>query len=445
MLDLIASQDPAAVAVRAGDTALTYGELWQRSADVAGYLLASGVGPDSVVGLRLDRSVDFVAAVLGVWRAGAAYLPLDPEFPAERLAFMVADAGAVLILESGLELPSYDGVLPAVRGGQAAYVIYTSGSTGVPKGVVVPHAGVLNLAVQIAPKLGRVALQFASFSFDAAVIDLAGVLTVGGTLVMASAAERAEPRALAALIRAEGVTAASVVPSLLSQLDPVEVPGVGSWIVGSERVSGGLARSWSVGARVFNAYGPTEVSVLATTMDCAGDAVGDPPIGGPLGNVQVYVLDVVLNPVPVGVPGEIFIGGVGLARGYVGRPELTAERFVAGPGGSRLYRSGDVARWRADGVLEFVGRADDQVKVRGFRVEPGEVEATLRASASVADAAVVAEDGRLIAYVVPAGNESLSVEALRVWVGARLPEYMVPGVFVELAALPRNRNGKVDR
>ncbi|MEU7876336.1 amino acid adenylation domain-containing protein, partial [Dactylosporangium sp. NPDC049140] len=336
-------------------------------------------------------------------------------------------------------------MLPAVRGEQAAYVIYTSGSTGVPKGVVVPHTGVLNLAVQIAPKLGRVALQFASFSFDAAVIDLAGVLTVGGTLVMASAVERAEPRALAALIRSAGVTAASVVPSLLSQLDPGEVPGVGSWIVGSERVSGGLARSWSVGARVFNAYGPTEVSVLATTMDCAADAVGDPPIGGPLGNVQVYVLDAVLNPVPVGVPGEIFIGGVGLARGYVGRPELTAERFVAGPGGSRLYRSGDVARWRADGVLEFVGRADDQVKVRGFRVEPGEVEATLRAASSVADAVVVAEDGRLVAYVVPADGAMLVVEELRVWVGARLPEYMVPGVFVELAVLPRNRNGKVDR
>ncbi|MFD0586363.1 amino acid adenylation domain-containing protein [Dactylosporangium darangshiense] len=469
--------DPHAVAVRCGDVVLTYGELWRRSELLARQLRALGVGPESVVGLCLDRGVEFVVAILAVWRAGGAYLPLDPGYPVERLAFMVADGGASVVLGeravaaelasagvavTWLEDVPLDGTdvvaLPAVVGDQAAYVIYTSGSTGVPKGVVVAHRGLLNLAVQLGPVFGvvpgRVALQFAAFGFDAAVMDVAVVLSGGGSLVIASGVQRSEPAQLAALIRAQRVEVASVVPSLLSQLDPDEVAGVGTWVVGSERVGADLVGAWAGRSRMFNAYGPTEVSVLATTMPCGVGEVGDPPIGGPLGNVRVFVVDGLLRPVPVGVPGELLIGGAGLARGYAGRAELTAERFIADPftgDGGRLYRSGDVVRWRADGRLEFVGRADTQVKVRGFRVEPGEIEAVLREHPAVGDAVVVADgdeaDRRLVAYVVPAdaGVGVPGVEVLRGWVGARLPEFMVPAVFVDVVAFPLNPNGKVDQ
>ncbi|WP_345144635.1 amino acid adenylation domain-containing protein, partial [Dactylosporangium darangshiense] len=477
--ELIAEQvvaDPAAVAVRCGDAALTYWELWQRSERLALQLRALGVGPESVVGLCLDRGVEFVVSVLAVWRAGAAYLPLDPGYPVERLAFMAADGGASLVLgerpaAAGLaaagvavtwleELP-LDGVgavaLPAVMGGEAAYVIYTSGSTGVPKGVVVGHRGLVNLVTQLAPEFGmapgRVVLQFASFGFDAAVLDLAVTLSGGGTLVIAAGAQRSEPARLAGLIRAERVGVASVVPSLLSQLDPEQVPGVDTWVVGAERLSAGLAGMWAGRSRLVNTYGPTEATVMSTAGLTVSDGSGAaPPIGSVLGNVRVQVLDRCLRPVPVGVPGELFIGGVGLARGYAGRAELTAERFVADPfsgDGGRLYRSGDVVRWRGDGRLEFVGRADAQVKVRGFRVEPGEVEAVLREHPSVADAVVVADrdQDRLIGYLVPADAAAgvASVEELRGHLRGRLPEFMVPAAFVELASLPLNANGKVDR
>ncbi|WP_345144811.1 amino acid adenylation domain-containing protein, partial [Dactylosporangium darangshiense] len=479
--DLIAARaaaDPSAVAVRCGDAVLTYGELWRRAERLAGFLVRSGVGPESVVGLCLDRGVEFVVAVLAVWRAGGAYLPLDPGYPVERLAFMVADGGASVVLGqravaadlaaagvavTWLEDVPLDGAdavaLPAIVGDQAAYVIYTSGSTGVPKGVVVTHRGLLNLAVQLGPVFGvvpgRVVLQFAAFGFDAAVMDVAVVLSGGGSLVVASGVQRSEPARLAALIRAERVEVASVVPSLLSQLDPDEISGVGTWVVGSERVGADLVGTWAGRSRMFNAYGPTEVSVLATTMRCVADgSVVAPAIGGPLGNVRVFVVDGLLRPVPVGVPGELLIGGAGLARGYAGRAELTAERFIADPftgDGGRLYRSGDVVRWRADGRLEFVGRADTQVKVRGFRVEPGEIEAALRAHPAIDDAVVIADgdeaDRRLVAYLVPADAAAgvPGVEPLRGFLRDRLPEFMVPAVYVELASLPLNVNGKVDR
>ncbi|MFC4047952.1 condensation domain-containing protein, partial [Dactylosporangium siamense] len=384
VLDLVRRWPSDVVAVRCGDAALTYGELWSRASGVAGYLRSVGVGAESVVGLRLGRGVDMVAAVLGVWLAGAAYLPVDGDLPEQRQAFMLADAGVSVVLDEVVTAAPVDS-LP-VRPDQAAYVIYTSGSTGVPKGVVVSHAGLVNLAVQLGAALGvvpgRSVLQFASFSFDASVLDMVAVLSHGGTLVIAEAAERTDPVALQALLARNAVGAASVSPSLLGQLDPAAV-GVDTWVVGSERVSAQLVEAWAGRSRVFNAYGPTESTVLATTMRCVPGGEGAPPIGAPLGNVRVHVLDRSLNPVPVGVPGEIFIGGLGVARGYVGRPELTAERFVAGEAGGRLYRSGDVARWRTDGMLEFVGRADEQVKVRGFRIEPAEVEHVLRSHVDV--------------------------------------------------------------
>ncbi|AZP18708.1 amino acid adenylation domain-containing protein [Streptomyces aquilus] len=458
------AEAPGAVAVWSGGRALSYAEVDAWSDAVARGLVARGVGAESRVGLCLPRGAEMVVAMLGVWKAGGAYVPLDPEYPSERLEFMVADSGAgvVVVAEetagrvaSGVlldELVSDAGVLPEVGGDQLAYVIYTSGSTGRPKGVAVAHASVANLASVMRPVLGVgpgvTALQFASFSFDAAVLDVAVTLAAGGALAVASAEERRDASALAAMVEAAGVDVASVVPSLLGVLEPDAVGGIGNWVLGAERLESGLAAKWRTGARVWNTYGPTEATVITTAVLLDEGITGDdaaPAIGRPLGNVHTYVLDAFLRPVPVGVPGELYIAGSGLARGYVNRPDLTAERFVAcpfGEGGGRMYRSGDLARWAADGRLEFVGRADAQVKLRGFRVELGEVEAVLAAHPGVERAVAVVRDGRLVGYVVGAGADGDDVRASA---GVRLPEYMVPSVVVVLDAFPLTVNGKVDR
>ncbi|WAP59563.1 non-ribosomal peptide synthase/polyketide synthase [Streptomyces sp. S465] len=462
------------VAVRCGEEVLSYGELDRRANRLARFLKSVGVGRESRVALCLPRSVGVVVAELAVWKAGGAFVPLDPEYPVDRLGFVIADSGAGVVLGtaeslSGVPVGDARAVLLEDVGGvsdeplgtvivpeQLAYVIYTSGSTGRPKGVAVAHGGVANLAEVMRPVLGMdagvVALQFASFSFDAAVLDVVVTLASGGTLAVATAEERRDPQALAGMVGRCGVRVASVVPSLLGVLDPAAVSGVGNWVLGAERLSAELAGRWSVGARVWNTYGPTEATVITTaTAGPLDPALEDaPPIGRPLPNVRVYVLDAFLNPVPVGVVGEVYIAGAGLARGYIGRAGLSAERFVACPfavPGGRMYRSGDLAKWTADGELVFAGRADEQVKIRGFRVEPGEIEAVLSGHPAVAQAAVVVREDRpgerrLVAYVVPSGE--LDLAALRGLAAARLPEYMVPSVVV-LEALPLTVNGKLDR
>jgi amino acid adenylation domain-containing protein/non-ribosomal peptide synthase protein (TIGR01720 family) len=471
-----AERSPEAAAVRSGDRVLSYVELEVRANRLARYLAGVGVGRETVVGLCLPRGVDMVVAILAVWKAGGAYVPLDPEYPGDRLAYMVENSGAavvlaiggapvgearVVLLDEAAEAIASESAEPldvAVDPGQLAYVIYTSGSTGRPKGVAVAHRGVVNLAEAMRPVLGVdegvVALQFASFSFDAAVLDVAVTLAAGGTLAIASSEERTEPEALAEMIRTSGVSVASVVPSLLGVLDPEAVPGVGNWVLGAERLNADLASRWSAQARVWNTYGPTEATVIttATPLDRGITPEDQPPaIGRPIGNARVFVLDDFLQPVPVGVTGELYVSGPGLARGYVGRPDLTAERFVANPfvDGGRMYRSGDLARWSADGQLHFAGRADEQVKIRGFRVEPGEVEAVVAAHASVGQVGVVVRedrpgDKRLVAYVVPASGHELDLVALRSYAAERLPEYMVPTVMV-LDALPLTANGKLNR
>ena len=457
---------PDTAALWFSDRPLSYGELDARSDVWARGLTARGVGRESRVGLCLPRGAEMVVAMLAVWKAGGAYVPLDPEYPSDRLLFMVADSGAELVLvaeetvdrlsadvETVLvgELGTDSGELPDVTSDQLAYVIYTSGSTGRPKGVAVEHASVANLASAMGPVLGvgpgLTALQFASFSFDAAVLDVAVTLAAGGTLAIASSEERQDGAALAAMIDFNGVDSASVVPSLLGALEPKSVAGVGNWVLGAERLEAGLAAKWRAGARVWNTYGPTEATVITTAVLLDEGITGEdapPAIGRPLPNIRTYVLDSFLRPVPVGVAGELYIAGEGLARGYIGRSDLTAERFVAcpfGDGTGRMYRTGDLARWTSGGQLEFVGRADAQVKIRGFRVELGEVEAVLAAHAQVQRAAVLARDGRLIGYVVGDADG----EALRAFAAGRLPEYMVPSAVVVLDAFPLTVNGKIDR
>ncbi|MFD7132159.1 amino acid adenylation domain-containing protein [Streptomyces sp. NPDC059894] len=461
-----AERTPEAAALWSGGRALSYAEVDARSDALARGLVARGVGRESRVGLCLPRGADMVTAILAVWKAGGAYVPLDPEYPSDRLVFMVADSGAELVLvveetagslsadvETVLlgELGSDAGELPYVTADQLAYVIYTSGSTGRPKGVAVAHASVANLASAMRPVLGVeagvTALQFASFSFDAAVLDVAVTLGAGGTLAIASPDERQDASSLAAMVEAAGVEVASVVPSLLGVLDPDTVSGVRNWVLGAERLEAGLAAKWRAGARVWNTYGPTEATVITTAVLLEEGVTGEdapPAIGRPLPNVRTYVLDVFLRPVPAGVTGELYIAGDGLARGYINRPDLTAERFVAcpfGDGDGRMYRTGDLARWTADGRLEFVGRADEQVKIRGFRVELGEIETVLAAHPQADRAAVVVRDGRLIGYVVG----DVDGEDVRAFATSRLPEYMVPSAVVVLDAFPLTVNGKIDR
>ncbi|MFE5924186.1 amino acid adenylation domain-containing protein, partial [Streptomyces sp. NPDC056468] len=460
-----AVETPEAVALWSEGRVLSYAEVDARSDALARGLVARGVGRESRVGLCLPRGAEMVTAILAVWKAGGAYVPLDPEYPSDRLVFMVADSGTELVLVAGETvgclsadvetvlldgLESDLGVLPAVVAGQLAYVIYTSGSTGRPKGVAVAHGSVANLASAMRPVLGvepgGTALQFASFSFDAAVLDVAVTLAAGGTLAIASAEERLDAASLARMVEAAGVEVASVVPSLLGVLEPDAVSGIGNWVLGAERLEAGLAAKWREGARVWNTYGPTEATVITTAVLLEEGITGEdaaPAIGSPLPNIRTYVLDAYLRPVPVGVTGELYVAGSGLARGFVNRPDLTAERFVACPfgDGGRMYRTGDLVRWTADGQLAFVGRVDEQVKIRGFRVELGEVEAVLAAHPQVERAVAQVRDGRLVGYVVG----DVDAGELQVFVAARVPEYMVPSAVVVLDAFPLTVNGKVDR
>ncbi|MFI2353023.1 amino acid adenylation domain-containing protein, partial [Streptomyces sp. NPDC019443] len=484
-----AAETPGAVAVVSGELALTYAELMERANRLAHYLRGAGVGSESVVGLCLPRGIDMVVAILAVWQAGGAYLPLDPEYPADRLGFMLTDSRATLLLGTGelvdelpvgrlrtvvVDAPDVVAELAAqpskapevpVQAGQLAYVIYTSGSTGRPKGVQIAHGGVVNL-VQAQAKTfgvgaGDAVLQFAPFGFDASVWELLMALAAGGTLVVAEAEDRADPGRLAALAARTGVSVATVPPSLLDALSPADFGGVSTLITAGERLDGQVAAQWSDGRRLFNAYGPTETTVCASiaTLDTFHVEAGNPdpsgpPIGSPISNTRVYVLDEQLRPVPVGTTGELFIGGAGVARGYLGRAALSAERFVADPfagDGARMYRSGDQVRWLVDGQLEYIARTDDQVKVRGFRVEPGEIEAVLAAHPAVRTAVVTAygqsADRKFAAYLVPADHSEGIPEAadLREALLRSIPDYMVPAAFMEMSRLPLTTNGKVDR
>ncbi|HEV2147847.1 MAG TPA: amino acid adenylation domain-containing protein [Longimicrobiaceae bacterium] len=468
---------PEAVAVVSEEERLTYGELNARANRLAHLLRARGVGPEAIVGLATGRSTDMVVGMLGILKAGGAYLPLDPDYPAERLRLILEDAGVSVAVASGERDSALAGVRevvslrrdaallaaqpghdPGVEVGPEglAYVIYTSGSTGRPKGVLVPHRGLCNLAEAQVRTLGngpgsRV-LQFSSLNFDAATFEIVMALYGGGELHLAGRDALLPGPGLTRLLRERAVTHLTIPPSALAATPVEPLPELRALVVAGEACPAELAARWRGGRRFFNAYGPTEATIWASTGEARGE--GAPPIGRPVPNVRLYVLDRGMNPVPAGTPGELYIGGTGVVRGYLGRAELTAERFLPDPfggeAGARLYRTGDRARHRGDGELEFLGRVDEQVKIRGFRIEPGEVEAVLGAHPALRDAVVSARPDargelRLVAYVVPDAPGDLSTGALRAYLAERLPDYMVPAVFVPLGELPLTPNGKVDR
>jgi amino acid adenylation domain-containing protein len=471
---------PDATALVMGGERVGYGELNARANRMARHLRALGVGPEVRVGVCAERSVEMVVALLGVLKAGGAYLPLDPAHPQQRLDFMLGDSGVrvlltqqkpaarfgqgvphVFLLDSQWgEIADADGrdLPPVATGRNLAYVIYTSGSTGIPKGVLVEHSGLCNLveaqtqAFDIRPE-SRV-LQFASFGFDASVSEIFTALTAGATLCLSPQETLSAPPSLARVLSEQAVSVVTLPPAMLAVLKTEGLSCVRTLVAAGESCSVEVAARWSEGRRFINAYGPTETTVCATMHQYDDQRSEVVPIGRPMANAQVYILDPALRPVPAGVAGELYVGGRGVARGYLGRPALTAERFIpdpfSGEEGSRLYRTGDLCRYAADGLIEFIGRTDNQVKIRGFRIELGEIEAALRGHEGVDDAAVVVRDGaggdrRLVAYVCGRGGAAPSADELREHLRGRLPEYMVPSQYVMLEALPLTANGKVDR
>ncbi len=473
-----ASRGGADTAVEAPDRSLTYAQLAAEAETLAARLIAAGVRPADRVGVCTARSSHWPVAVLGVLRARAAFVPLDPALPRARLAAMLADCGSAHIVADGAgaaALPAVDGLLrldhpadgepagagPPPRADDLAYVIYTSGSTGHPKGVAVEHASLVRLIDAGAAMLdlgpGDRVLQFASPGFDAAVLEFGLALLTGATLCLTDAAALLPGPVLRDTLHSRQITYTLVPPSALA-LVPTSppLPHLRVLLTGGEAPDANLLRRWAGGRVLVNAYGPTEATIWATAWRCPDpdgvDSSSPPPMGRPLPGVSAHVLDAAANPVPAGVPGELYLGGANLARGYLGAPGLTASRFVPdpfGPTGGRLYRTGDRVVRRRTGELVFLGRIDDQVKIRGFRVEPGEAEHQLRAHPDVTAATVVADtDGeqvRLLGYYVARAGAQITASRLRAELAEVLPAYLIPAYLVELAALPLTASGKLDR
>ncbi|MFJ9607744.1 amino acid adenylation domain-containing protein [Kitasatospora sp. NPDC101176] len=483
LLDARAALAPDAPAVRCGDERLTYRRLHERADELAAALTAAGAGPEQVVAIALDRSCDLVVAALAVLKSGAAYLPLDPDYPVDRLRYMLADAAPVVTLTHRRvrELLTADGgsatgelwVLDGTETGAGAhgqrartapladhpaYVIYTSGSTGRPKGVVVPHGALVNLVEDMVARFAVTPadrfLAVTTFGFDIANLELFVPLAAGAELLVADRGTVRDPAALADAVTGLDATLLQATPSLWQSLAADHAPRLAGLraLVGGEALPEPLARTLTAHcASVTNVYGPTETTIWSTAAPLTDPEAGPPPIGGPIANTRVYVLDGALRPVPDGTFGDLYIAGTGLARGYLGRAGLTAERFVAdpyGPSGARMYRTGDIVRWDAAGAaLEYAGRSDHQVKIRGYRIELGEIESVLAAQPGVTRAVVTARtdragDARLVAYVVPAGIDR---DRLRERASSVLPTHMVPAVYVPLDDLPLTPNGKIDR
>lgn len=479
MFERFAAAQPDAVAACYEDEKLTYAELNGRANQLARYLRNEGVSAEKLVGISVRRSLDQIVAVLAVLKAGGAFLPIDPGYPAERIEYMLRDSGVSILLTqksvSG-QLPDHSAKMfcldsdwpqvgtldagnleSATLPSNLAYVIYTSGSTGLPKGTMLQHQGMINLAnaqkkaFSITP--GKRILQFAPMSFDASVWETIMALLNGATLVLAQQDELATGDGLAKILSEQKVNVVTLPPSVLAVVPQTPLPDLTTIVTAGEKCPADLVERWLDGRQYVNAYGPTETTVCASMHDCDGGYPQGPPIGRPIDNAKLYVIDSRFNLTPVGVPGELCVGGPSLARGYLNRPELSAEKFIPNPfanDGSRLYRTGDLVRWLPEGEIEFLGRIDSQVKVRGFRIELGEIEAVLGEHPLVKDVIVLAkkvraDDARLVAYLVLDIGEKPAVEEMRAFVRARLPEYMTPASFVFLDAMPLTPSGKIDR
>ena len=475
---LLNQQTSDATALVWQDGSLTFAQLHTQANRLAHYLRDKGVGPDVCVAIAAERSPQLLIGLLAIIKAGGAYVPLDPDYPAERLAYMLKDSGVQLLLtQTALlpQLPSAEGVCVIamdslhldswptqapglhLHGDNLAYVIYTSGSTGQPKGVGNTHGALAERLqwMQATYQLNEtdVLMQKAPISFDVSVWECFWPLITGCRLVLAGPGEHRDPHRIAQLVQEHGVTTLHFVPPLLQLF--IDEPLAAECTSLRRLFSGGEALPAELRNRVLarlpavqlhNRYGPTETAINVTHWQCAASDGERSPIGRPLGNVICRVLDEQLNPLPAGVPGELCIGGIGLARGYLGRAGLTAERFVADPlgaAGTRLYRTGDRARWNADGVLEYLGRLDQQVKLRGFRVEPEEIEARLLAQAGIAQAVVLVRDAQLIGYYT--ADAELDEQRVKIALAAELPEYMVPALLMRLDAMPLSPSGKLDR
>ncbi|WP_017654190.1 non-ribosomal peptide synthetase [Fortiea contorta] len=492
-----AEKTPDAIAVVFENQQLTYRQLNERANQLANHLQNLGVKPNTLVGICVERSLEMIIGLLAILKADGAYLPLDPNYPTERLAFMLEDSQLPILLTQqrlieklpphqaitiyldaepsfplcvfarhfpqrgepphGSGLPLRETNHPTKPHHDLAYIIYTSGSTGKPKGVMVPHTGLTNLAkAQIQTfkidTSSRI-LQFASFSFDASISEIIMTLGAGARLYLATKESLLPGASLIQLLQNYSITHITLPPTALAVLPPDQLPALQTIIVAGEACPPDLVTRWSIGRQFFNAYGPTEATVCATIAQC-DNTTNKPPIGRPITNTQIYLLDQNLQPVPIGVPGELHIGGIGLAQGYLNRPELTQEKFIPHPfhnqPGARLYKTGDLARYLPDGNIEYLGRIDHQVKLRGFRVELGEIEALLSQHPAVNQNLVIVREDipgsqRLVAYIVPNPDQTPTVSDLRAFLKARLPEYMVPSAFILLDTLPLTPNGKVDR
>ncbi|WIG97602.1 non-ribosomal peptide synthetase [Myxococcus sp. SDU36] len=463
---------PEAIALEHRDVRLSYGELDRRATRLARHLVSLGFGREKRAAICLSKSVDFITCILGVWKAGGAYVPLDPEYPQARLGHMLDDSGAeVLLTERALgERPGFRGqtlwmdesppehaepsTLPSPDASSAAYVIYTSGSTGKPKGAVLEHRGVANIAVASVPLFGlgpdsRI-LQAASLSFDVSVWDIVMAFASGARLVLPTDETARVGEALAAVLTEKHITQVVLSPSALATLPEGAYPDLRVLVTAGEALPAELVKKWVTDTRRFvNAYGPTETTVIATVAELKKGDTGVPPIGRPLPGLVARILDADKRQVPIGVPGELYVGGVALARGYHGLDELTRTRFIPDPysdaPNARLYRTGDLTRWSADGSIDFLGRIDDQVKLRGYRIELGEVEAVVDSHPAVQRSVIVVHQGQLAAYAVGRPGSSLAIQSLRDHAMGQLPNYMVPAHFVVLESFPLTPSGKVDR